>query len=265
MRLSRIWRMELMLIPGLCSVTFRSLQPLEICKLAAQAQLKSIEWGGDVHVTDEAKAREVARISADYGLTPASFGSYFRAGAGKLGEFEKALDCALALGAGNIRVWAGTKGSAQVTGQERAQIIAELRECGELALAAGISVSLEFHGNTLTDCNESAGRLVTELGPCNVYMYWQPRWDWTAEQRLGGLMIAMQRLTHLHVFTWEHRGAEVIRHPLADGREFLSEALRLATQDGNDHHVFMEFVENADEQAFLRDARVLNEMLAEIN
>ena len=106
-----------MLIPGLCSVTFRSLQPLEICKLAAQAQLKSIEWGGDVHVTDEAKAREVARISADYGLAPASFGSYFRAGAGKLGEFEKALDCALALGAGNIRVWAGTKGSAQVTGQ----------------------------------------------------------------------------------------------------------------------------------------------------
>ena len=152
-----------------------------------------------------------------------------------------------------------------MTGQERAQIIAELRECGELALAAGIAVSLEFHGNTLTDCNESAGRLVTELGPCNVYMYWQPRWDWTAEQRLGGLMIAMQRLTHLRVFTWEHRGAEVIRHPLADGREFLSEALRLATQDGNDHHVFMEFVENADEQAFLRDARVLNEMLAEIN
>ena len=61
-----------MLIPGLCSVTFRHLSPLEICKLSRQADIQSIEWGGDVHVTTEETAREVARMSADYGLAPAS-------------------------------------------------------------------------------------------------------------------------------------------------------------------------------------------------
>lgn len=253
-----------MLIPGLCSVTFRSLSPLEICRLAQQAGLKSIEWGGDVHVTTEAAAREVAALSADHGLAPASYGSYFRAGANKLDDFARSLDVALALGAGNIRVWAGAKGSADVTGMERASIVRELRECGELALAAGITVSLEFHGNTLTDSTESAGKLVSELGACNVHMYWQPRWDWPADQRLGGLMIALQRLTHLHVFTWAHHGREVERLPLADGREFLTEALQLATQDGNDHHVFMEFVKDADERVFLEDARVLHEIIADV-
>lgn len=252
-----------MLIPGLCSVTFRSLTPLEICRLAQQAGLKSIEWGGDVHVTTEEAAREVARMTIDHGLAPASYGSYYRAGGGKLDEFARALDCALALGAGNIRVWAGHKPSAAMTGMERAAMVRELRECGELALAAGITVSLEFHGNTLTDTNESAGRLITELGPCNVHMYWQPRWNEPADQRLGGLMIAMQRLTHIHAFTWAHHGGEVTRLPLKDGHDFWVEALRLATQDGADHHVFMEFVEDASEAAFLRDAAELHALISQ--
>lgn len=254
-----------MLIPGLCSVTFRSLSPLEICKLAAQAKLSSIEWGGDVHVTTEAAARDTARMSADYGLVPASYGSYFRAGVNRIDEFEHVLNCALELGAGNVRVWAGMKGSADITGMERKRIVNELRECGELAMAAGITLSMEFHANTLLDTNESVGRLVSELGECNVHMYWQPRWDWTPEQRLDGLMIAMQRLTNLHVFTWSHEGGAVTRHPLADGREFLTEAMQLATQDGKDHNVFMEFVKDADERAFIEDAAALHEMLADIN
>ena len=131
-----------MIIPGLCSVTFRPMKPLDICKLSQQAGLKSIEWGGDVHVTNEQEAREVAKMSADYGLDPASYGSYYRAGMGKQDEFVKTLDCALALGARNVRVWAGTKGSNEMTGMERAAVVRELRECGELAMAAGITLSL---------------------------------------------------------------------------------------------------------------------------
>ena len=251
-----------MIIPGLCSVTFRPLKPIEICKLASQAGLKSIEWGGDVHVTTTQAAHEVAKMTADYGMTPISYGSYFRAGMGKQSDFEKALDCALELGARNIRVWAGIKGSKETTGMERMAIIRELRECGELAMAAGITLSLEYHGNTLTDCNESVGRLVTELGPTNVHMYWQPRWNETPEERLGGLMMAMQRLTHIHVFTWHHEGNEVTRLPLAAGKDFLIEALRLAMQDGYDHHAFMEFVEDGSEEAFLHDAKSLHEIIA---
>ena len=251
-----------MIIPGLCSVTFRPMKPLDICKLSQQAGLKSIEWGGDVHVTNEQEAREVAKMSADYGLDPASYGSYYRAGMGKQDEFVKTLDCALALGARNVRVWAGTKGSNEMTGMERAAVVRELRECGELAMAAGITLSLEMHGHTLTDTNENTGRLITELGPCNVHMYWQPRWDRTHDETIGALMIAMQRLTNLHVFTWQFHGSDVTRLPMVDGRDLLTEALHLSMQDGNDHHAFMEFVEDGSEEAFLRDAKVLHEMIA---
>ena len=150
-----------------------------------------------------------------------------------------------------------------MTGMERAAVVRELRECGELAMAAGITLSLEMHGHTLTDTNESTGRLITELGPCNVHMYWQPRWDRTHDETIGALMIAMQRLTNLHVFTWQFHGSDVTRLPMADGRDLLTEALHLSMQDGNDHHAFMEFVEDGSEEAFLRDAKVLHEMIAE--
>src|SRR5690625_7433277 len=39
-----------MLRPGICSVTYRDLPPAEIVRLAAEAGLARIEWGGRVHV-----------------------------------------------------------------------------------------------------------------------------------------------------------------------------------------------------------------------
>jgi 3-dehydroshikimate dehydratase len=52
------------LIPGLVSVTLRSLPPQEIIALAVKAGMKAIEWGGDVHVPpgDVAAASEIGRL-----------------------------------------------------------------------------------------------------------------------------------------------------------------------------------------------------------
>ena len=247
-----------MLIPGLCSVTFRHLQPEAIIQLVKQAGITAIEWGGDVHVPDAAAAREVRAMCEQNGVQPVSYGSYYKAGAGDLDGFSRTVETAVALGASNIRVWAGQLASSLIRMDMRRQIVAELLECGEVAASAGMTLSLEFHPNTLTDTNESAGRLLTELGSGNVYMYWQPRWDLSEDERLAGLMIALQRLTNIHIFAWQADGT---RLPLQQGGDFLIPALRLATQDGYDHYVFMEFVQNADERAFLRDAASLRQMI----
>jgi 3-dehydroshikimate dehydratase len=39
-----------MIHPGLVSVTFRKLTPVEVAGLVKKGGLKSIEWGGDIHV-----------------------------------------------------------------------------------------------------------------------------------------------------------------------------------------------------------------------
>jgi hypothetical protein len=51
-------------------VTFRSLEPAEIVKLADRAGLDGIEWGGDVHVPhgDVTKASEVYKMTSSMGL-----------------------------------------------------------------------------------------------------------------------------------------------------------------------------------------------------
>ena len=62
---------EKMLIPGLVSVTFRSLSQNEIANLMCRSELKAIEWGGDVHIpvkdypTEEDMENEVSEILND--------------------------------------------------------------------------------------------------------------------------------------------------------------------------------------------------------
>src|SRR4051794_38844460 len=66
----------------LVSVAFRHLSPKDVVALVRQAELNSIEWGGDVHVPpgELGVADEVARLMHDAGLIVASYGSYYRVG-----------------------------------------------------------------------------------------------------------------------------------------------------------------------------------------
>ena len=72
-----------MLKSGLVSVSFRSLPPEEIVRLAAGCGLGAIEWGGDVHVPpgDIANAARVGEMTRAAGLAVSSYGSYYRLGA----------------------------------------------------------------------------------------------------------------------------------------------------------------------------------------
>ena len=56
---------------GLTSVTFRKLTCEEIIRLAQESGAECIEWGGDVHVTDEKTAREARRGCEQAGLQTA--------------------------------------------------------------------------------------------------------------------------------------------------------------------------------------------------
>ena len=253
-----------MIYPGLVSITFRKLAPVEIAALVKKAGLKGVEWGGDIHVPhgNVARAREVREITLEHGLVTAAYGSYYRAGQvdGAGPAFEAVLETAVELGAPTIRVWPGAAGSDTVNEEGRWKVINDLRRIAALAAKAGVSVSMEFHGGTLTDTNESASKLLVEVDHANLFTCWQPHNGAETDVCVEGLVEVLPRVSNLHVFHWWPTAAE--RHPLAEGAERWGRFLEVVKRVPADRYALMEFVEGDSTDAFLRDGATLRQWLS---
>jgi sugar phosphate isomerase/epimerase len=254
-----------MIHTGLCSVTFRQLKPGEIISLVSRAGLKGIEWGGDVHVKpgEIEMARTVRKMTKDAGIEVESYGSYYRvAGVGDENTpFEAVLETAVALGAPGIRVWAGTKCSADADPDYRSRVADETRRIADLANKERVTISFEFHGGTLTDTGESAADLLEAVGHPNVFSYWQVPAGQTFLQRMAGLKAILPWLSNLHVFWWQNEPRK--RLALARGEEEWREYFHVAAIGGKDVYAFLEFVRNDDPVSFLEDAETLKRWVAE--
>ena len=245
---------------GLVSITFRELSPRQIVDLVVQAGLEDVEWGGDIHVPhgDIARAQEVRQMTVDAGLLVPSYGSYYRVGHEEPVPFEPVLKTALALGAPIIRVWAGKRGSTDADQSYRSRVIQESRRIADLAAQAGLEVSFEFHGNTLTDTNASALQFYQEIAHPSVSAYWQPIVDADEAYRLQGLRDLLPWLSHMHVLHW-NRGQ---RQSLVDGTLLWQERFALARETGRDHGALIECVHDNTPEGFLDDAATLKTWLS---
>lgn len=247
---------------GLVSVTFRELSPEEIIALANRAGLAAIEWGGDIHVPagEQETARRVGEATRAAGLAVASYGSYYRL----LGqqdpqkELAPILTTAQALGAPNVRIWAGSKTPEEADAAYRQAAASELQEICRLAGQAGLTISLEYHRGTLTQTAESALQLVGAAKSQNLSLYWQPNPDIPYEKNLEELAAVRPLLSNLHVFHW--RNPNNTRYPLAEG---AGEWLGYIEKAGREHGYLMEFVRGSEPGQFLEDAETLREWLGE--
>lgn len=248
-----------MIHPGLVSITFRKLSPAEIVGLVRKAGLRGIEWGGDVHAPhgDIGRAREVRAMTEEAGLKVAAYGSYYRAGWSEANglAFKHVLDSAVELGAPTIRVWPGTKGSAEASEAERWAVIEDLRRISALAAQVGVTISTEFHGGTLTDTNDSASQLLVEVDHSNLFTCWQPHNGEATAECVAGLRAVAPRVSNVHVFHWWPTPAE--RHPLADGEARWAEFWAVLKPLAGERYAMLEFVPGDEPDAFLRDAGTL--------
>ena len=251
-------------LSGLCSVTFRSLTADRVIDLAVAAGLHGIEWGADVHVPPGAltNAHRTADACRDAGLAIPSYGTYIRAGAADpQQEVGPVLDTAAALGAANIRVWAGDTGSAASTADQRRRVADAVRNCAGAAASRGITVSLEYHRNTLTDTLASTKDLLAAIGHHNCFAYWQPVPEIATHDAVAEVGQLAPNLSHVHVFHW-HAGN--VRQPLAPAEPFWR-AVIAAIESGAwsaPRYAFLEFVRDDDPDQFLSDAAVLKRILA---
>jgi sugar phosphate isomerase/epimerase len=199
-------------------------------------------------------------MASDAGLAAAAYGSYYRVGTSEAQDlaFAAVADTARELCAPTVRVWAGTKGSAETTPEERAAVVADLVRIAEIASGAGLTVSLEFHGNTLTDTAASTVALLNEAAHPALRSLWQPAVGRTSEERRADLAAVTPWLGNVHVFQWEPNWE---RRPLAEGEAAWPHYLDVAK--GENRYALLEFVEGDAPEAFLRDAAVLKRWLAE--
>ena len=246
-----------MFIPGIVSVTFRGHSPETVADLAAEAGLRAVEWGGDIHVppTDPANAAHVGQLTRDRGLGVISYGSYFRAGYSAQADFAAELEAARQLGAPNIRIWAGKKGSADET--DRRTVADSIRVCADACADAGMTLSLELHGGTLTDNPDSALRLMDETAHENLHLYWQPNQHRDLPYNLDCLHRLLPHITNVHVFHWA--GKE--KFPLQEGESVWRQYIDILAGSGRDHGLLMEFVADGSDGQFREDAAVLLQWL----
>ncbi|NHN33086.1 sugar phosphate isomerase/epimerase family protein [Paenibacillus agricola] len=242
---------------GLLSVTFRQLDPGEIIKLASQAGLQAIEWGGDIHVPhgDVERAKQVREWTIAAGIEVASYGSYYRVGSINKNNltFDQVLASAVALQAPAIRVWAGDQGSESADEAWRSGVAADAARIAGLAQAVGITVDFEYHKGTLTDSSESAIRLLEQIDHPNIRCNWQPLMNLTVEERKQGLRAVLPWLANLHVYQWEPG----LRHPLQQGTSEWTEYVAIAREAHGRRHAMLEFVKEDAPQQFLEDAETL--------
>ena len=247
---------------GLVSVTFRNKTAGEIFKLANSCELGCIELGSDVHAKkDDPALAALAADARENKIDIISYGSYYRLGQynSPEEEFASYISAAKLLGARNIRIWAGVKGSAAVGSDERERLTAEAKLCAGLAAKAGLTMSFEYHAGTLTDSCGSALRLIDDIAADNVSLYWQPNQYKDVDFNTDALKRVLPFVSNIHVFAWDARGGSCLRFPLAEHEEAWRRYLDILASDGRDRALLLEFVKDDSDAHFIEDAKTLNE------
>ena len=205
---------------GLCSISFRARPAREVLARAAAAGLRCIEWGGDVHAPPSLGAdalRALGDATRAAGLSVSSYGSYHRLGASDPAELPAVFAAAKTLGAPVVRVWAGTKGTAESSAEERAAVHAATRAAAALAVREGLAISFECHPGTLTDDPEETLSLLREGPPEALGTHWQPNQYRDEAWNLSCAAALAPRVRAIHVFAWSLDAAgKVVRHGLAE-------------------------------------------------
>ena len=193
-------------------------------------------------------------------------------------SFSSVLDTAAALGAPTIRVWAGNCDYGQTNEAQIGKIVADTIRIADMAAEAGLTVTFEFHGGTLTDNNDNAIKFASMTGHPAVLFSWQPPHGGDLDSCLAGLNGLLPRLNTIHVYHWTIGSYEkntynetvrplkhpedFFRHPLADGVERWREYFQVANTTGREHFALLEFVKDNSPEQVIQDSAILKELLS---
>lgn len=247
-----------MIKAGLCSVCFKPKTPCEVVSLATKAKLSAIEWIGSVHVPagDIKTAREVGKIAQNAGVI-STYGSLFRLGTGE--DIFPHLEAAAALGAHDMRIWAGGVASSECSDELRSELVKEAKEISLHARDYGIRLSCECHEGSLTDSASSQLRFLREVGEPNFLTYWQELLSITQDEHLPSLasVHTSGKLTNVHIYQYRVFDGGREMRPLSEGYDKWKKRFDILRNDTSEHLALIEYVRNYTEETLMQDAEVL--------
>ena len=245
-----------MIIPGVVSATFKGRPVEEVIDIASAAGLSAIEWSENHHIPrgDLEYAEKAADLTRERGLKIAGYGSYYRLGQNM--DIRPSLETAVAMGTSNVRIWAGSKPSRELTDEERSGLLSELKDAVGLASQYGVVLNLEWHKNTLTDENQSGLDTLKAISSPNLRTLWQPTQALSFAERAEGLEMILPYLSYLHVYYWDETG----RRPFSEGIEHWKTYFSKLDKQ-KEYYALLEFVLGDSIEQFNKDAEVLKDLL----
>lgn len=240
---------------GLVSVSFRSLEPKQIAMLCKENGVSFIEWGSDVHAPygDFARIGEIIGLQKEFCIKCSSYGTYFRIGVNEVSELNGYIDTARSLGTDILRLWCGDKNYTDMTAEERAHIISESRKAAKIAEERGVTLCMECHNKTFTNCLDGALELMNAVNSDNLQMYWQPNQFRTLEENLEYAEKIAKYVKVIHVFNWEGKN----KHPLAEAVEIWQRYLSFF--DGS-QKLLLEFMPDGKPESLAAETAALKEI-----
>lgn len=187
---------------GLVSVSFRKYTVREILEAMKKVGLSFVEWGSDVHAPcdDMEKLFEIAALQKAYGIECVSYGTYFRLGKTPMEELERYIQAAKILGTNIIRLWCGRTSGANMSSEEKGELLSFCRQAATIGERCDVVFSMECHQATLTENPDDAVWLMQSVNSPNFRMYWQPfQWQKPEENCINAAKIA-PFAEHIHVF-----------------------------------------------------------------
>lgn len=241
---------------GVVSISFRKYTPEEICQEMQKAGLSYVEWGSDSHAPcdDPQKLKALVELQQKYGIHCSSYGTYFRLGITPLHELDRYITAATVLGTDVLRLWCGSKGSADYTEEETAELFSLCREAAAIAEKRNVRLCMECHAWTFVDTKETALALMNAVNSPYFRMYWQPNHMCTVEENLAYASALSAYTENLHVFHWDSEHRYSLAEGVSDWRQYLN------VLSGN-HTLLLEFMPDDKLSALCAEAAVLKELV----
>ena len=242
---------------GLVSVSFRQNTPKEILDAMRGAGLKYVEWGSDVHAPkdDIKRIYELAELQKQYKVRCCSYGTYFTVGVTPTEDLVDYIRAARILGTDIIRIWAG-KGReySSYSAKEKEEFIEICKKCAEIAEKEAVTLCLECHKGTFTDCKEGALELIKRVNSEHFKMYWQPNQNKAEAENMAYAELLAPYTEHIHVFNWKEKE----KKPLAEAMDIWKKYLEIL---GGEHYLLLEFMPDGRIESLPAEADALRRII----
>lgn len=247
---------------GLVSTTFRQFEAEDIIKIAKRLGIDAIEWSADRHIAvgDYRRAEQVKELCCDANVAIAAYGSLYHVGVNDspAESFAVVLQTARRLAADSIRVWAGGKPSDKAGDEDLVRFLHEARLIADMAGEDGITLSFEYHPNTLFDNYISVNGLLDKIARSNVRLNWQPNQTTSMIYNIYELKMLLRHIQNVHVF---YRSALNECLPLIEGKDSWQQYIKILKAN-DDRVLLLEHIPGGGQEALERDFTLLRELEA---